>query len=120
MMVVLTSSSSLTKNLVCKSVMRYGGRPGYGGNTTTTTVASPAAAGHAHSRRDGPGGHGGAMSDALHISDPGLCENFGSLKKGDAMTIKVTYDTTKYPLMKHNGNAERLMGNMRVYIGPEA
>jgi len=108
----------VNKNLVCKSVMRYGGRPGYGGNSTSTDVAKPAMGGHSHSKRDGP--HGGAMSDALHISDPGLCENFGAVKKGDAMTIKVTYDTTKYPLMMHNGNAERLMGNMRVYIGPEA
>jgi len=109
----------VNEKLVCKSVMRYGGRAGYGGNSTATMVSPSMAGGHSPSRRDGP--HSGAgMSDALHISDPGLCENFGEIKKGDSVKIQATYDTIKYPLMTHNGKAENLMGNMRVYVGQDS
>ena len=48
----------------------------------------------------------------------GLCENFGTVKKGDSMRIEAWYDANKYPLMSHNGKKERLMGIMRVFIGP--
>jgi len=31
---------------------------------------------------------------------------------------KAYYDANQHGLMVHNGKAEKLMGNMRVYIGP--
>jgi hypothetical protein len=33
--------------------------------------------------------------------------------------VQAWYDADKYPLKKHNGKLENLMGNMRVYIGGE-
>jgi hypothetical protein len=105
----------INDKLVCKSMMRYGGRAGYTANSTAPVTPAPS---HGHTRRDDPG-HGGSKSKSLHISDPGLCENFGKVKKGDVMRIEAAYDSDKYPLMTHNGKRENLMGNMRVYIGPD-
>lgn len=96
--------------LVCKSIMHYNLRPGY-----TPPAGSMAGMSHGHSRRDGHGGHGGGME---HISDPGACTDFGSVAKGALLTSEAWYDANKHPLMVHNGKAENLMGNMRVYVGP--
>ncbi|KAF1991696.1 hypothetical protein K402DRAFT_400397 [Aulographum hederae CBS 113979] len=115
---------------VCKSIMTYNSRPGY--NVTASAhddmegmegmegmdgmdMEEEGEAGHSHggklAKRDGEG--------EWHISDPGWCENFGEIKKGDKMRIEAAYDADKYGLMTHNGEAERLMGIMRVYIGPK-
>jgi len=94
---------------VCKSVMHYDNKPAAG--------AAPMAgmAGHGHSRRDGHGGHGSAGD---HISAPGACTDFGEVKVGQYLRATAQYDATLHPLMVHNGKREKLMGNMRVYIGP--
>jgi hypothetical protein len=34
------------------------------------------------------------------------------------LTCQAYYDANQHGLMMHNGKAEKLMGNMRVYIGP--
>jgi hypothetical protein len=91
----------VNSKMVCKSVMHYNTRAGY----------TP------HKKRDGPGGHGG-KSAGEHISDPGACTDFGTVAPGDKLSAEAWYDSNKHPLMTHNGARERLMGNMRVYIGP--
>jgi len=116
----------INSKLVCKSVMHYNARAGYGSPAgmgdakSTGKAASGAMAGmsHGHSRRDGPGGHGG-MDGMEHISDPGACTDFGTVKIGDRMTAEAWYDANKHGLMIHNGKKEALMGNMRVYVGPK-
>jgi hypothetical protein len=92
-------------NLTCKSVMHYNARPGYtlGGG------------GHKVKRQHA---HGGAEASAKHISDPGACTDFGPVKSGEKLSGEAVYDGSKFALMKHNGKLERLMGNMRVYVGP--
>jgi hypothetical protein len=107
----------INNKLICKSIMHYGGRSGYGGGnfaeasaTTTQSSSAPSPA-----RGDQPG-----IKTQLHISDQGMCSNFGRVEKGDRMRIEAFYNTTKYSLLTHNGHPEALMGNMRVYIGLDA
>jgi len=92
--------------MVCKSVMHYNARTGYGGSKNNTM---------SHTKRQ----HGGHKDSGLHISDPGACTDFGKVNKGDRLTAEAWYDSNKYPLKVHNGAKENLMGNMRVYIGAE-
>jgi hypothetical protein len=92
---------SKSGQMVCKSVMHYGGRAGYGGTA-------------GHSRRDGHGGHGGGE----HISDPGACTDFGTVSKGQYLRGVANYNADTHQLMEINGKKEALMGNMRVYVGP--
>jgi len=104
---------------VCRSMMIYNNRPHYlvevSNSTSMPGMDMGGAAGHAE------GGHAPAGSKVeYHISDPGLCEDFGTVKAGDRMHIEAMYDAEKYGLMTHNGEDEPLMGNMRVYMGPDA
>ena len=93
----------VNNKVVCNSQMFYGKREGY--------TAATATKGHAHARRSqGP--------DNLHISDPGACTDFASVAKGDNVTSRAYYDMTKHTTQMHAGKAERIMGNMRVYMGP--
>lgn len=106
-----TMDLKINSKTMCQSKMHYNARAGYapGG-------AAKAAGGHAHGRRDG-GPHAG-MDGMEHISDPGACTDFGTVKSGDRLSAVAYYDANKYPLMVHNGKKEKLMGNMRVYVGP--
>jgi hypothetical protein len=54
-----------------------------------------------------------------HISSPGACTDFGEIKLGDVLTSEAVYDMTIHKTQTHDGKQERLMGNMRVYMGPE-
>jgi len=87
----------VNNRVVCKSVMHYGGRAGYAGPRLRKRQ------------------HGGS---GRHISDPGACTDFGTVRSGERLTATAYYDANQHGLMLHNGKAERLMGNMRVYIGP--
>jgi hypothetical protein len=118
--------------MVCKSVMHYNAREGYGAQAAAAAgakgltgaakgVAGAAkgktpSAGRSRMRRDG-GPHGG-HDGAQHISDPGACTDFGTVSMGDRLTAEAWYDANQHPLMVHNGKKEALMGNMRVYVGP--
>jgi hypothetical protein len=66
--------------VVCKSVMHYNMRAGYG---------SPVGGGHskrqAHAHGAGQGGD--------HISDPGACVDFGSIANGERLSGEVCFDT---------------------------
>lgn len=97
----------VSSKLVCKSVMHYNARPGY------NPAGGMEGMSHGHQKRQH--GHGGGM---MHISDPGACTNFGTIRTGEVLTAEAWYDAAKYGLMVHNGKAENLMGNMRVYVGP--
>jgi len=98
--------------VVCDSIMFYGRREGYGVAPSTSKRISGRSAEPQHSH-EGQSAFGGA-----HISDPGACVNFGKIKAGDVMTSEAFYDMTIHPTMTHDGKAERIMGNMRVYMGP--
>lgn len=106
--------------MVCKSIMHYNSRTGYA-KQTSGGASEMAGKTHAHKqkrgldRRDG-GGHGG--HGGSHISDPGACTDFGSVRMGDSLKAVANYDAGKHVLMEMNGRKEKLMGNMRVYIGP--
>src|ERR1700759_1733439 len=63
--------------------------------------------------------HGATTFGGDHISNPGACTDFGTIKKGDVMTTDAIYDLKEHTIMTHEGKPERLMGNMRVYMGPE-
>jgi hypothetical protein len=97
--------------IVCDSQMFYGARQGY------TEAGTPAAAAgaHAHARRSPQMSGGGP---GLHISDPGACTDFATVRKGDNVTSRAYYDMGKHQMQMHAGKAERIMGNMRVYMGP--
>jgi len=133
----------VNSKLVCKSVMHYNSRDGYGKKagkkaskpaeeeveeeepapkkTAKKPAKTSSMAGMAGMRRDGHGGHGGHGDMAMeHISDPGACTDFAEVKKGDRMTSEAWYDAVQHPLMVHNGKKENLMGNMRVYLGPSS
>ncbi|TID22335.1 hypothetical protein E2P81_ATG11437 [Venturia nashicola] len=110
--------------MVCKSVMHYGepaaaGAKGMEGmdmdEKKTAGASGHAAGGHGHSRRDGHGGHGDPSD---HIQAPGACTDFGTVSAGQYIRATAQYDATIHKLMVHNGQREKLMGNMRVYVGP--
>ena len=63
--------------VVCKSVMHYGVRAGYGGSKKLVKRQ------HAHGA--GPG---------KHISDPGACTDFGTVRTGDRLTATVSKTRT--------------------------
>lgn len=64
--------------------------------------------------------HDASTFDGVHIAHPGACTNYADIKKGDIMQIEAYYDFSgEYSTMMHDGKAEALMGNCRVYIGPE-
>ncbi|QDS78107.1 hypothetical protein FKW77_004136 [Venturia effusa] len=116
---VENSIAGRSGKMVCKSVMHYG-EPAAGGsmagmNMGESKAAGGHAGGHGHSRRDGHGGHG---DPADHIQAPGACTDFGELKAGQYIRATANYDATIHKLMVHNGQREKLMGNMRVYVGP--
>jgi hypothetical protein len=100
----------INDKIVCSSIMRYNTRKGYGAATiegsANATAVAPAA----------ERGHGGP---AMHISDPGVCFDFGTVEKGDSVRIEAWYDANKFPLQSHNGKKEKLMGIMRLFLGPE-
>jgi len=87
----------VNSRVVCKSVMHYGGRNGYRGKL--------------RKRQHNMGG-------GTHISDPGACTDFGTVRNGERLSATAHYDANRHGLMVHNGKTQRLMGNMRVYIGP--
>jgi len=105
----------VNSKLQCKSIMHYNLRPGY-----TPPAGGMAGMSHGgHSRREiemAGNVSGGGGTD--HISDPGACTNFGTIKSGDTISSEAWYDAIAHPLMEHNGKKENLMGNMRVYVGP--
>lgn len=117
---VESSMLGRTGKMVCKSVMHYG-EPAAPGAAAAAPMAGMeaghghAAGGHGHSRRDGHGGHG---DPADHIQAPGACTDFGSVSANQYIRATAQYDATIHKLMVHNGQREKLMGNMRVYIGP--
>ncbi|RDI86870.1 hypothetical protein Vi05172_g3082 [Venturia inaequalis] len=92
----------INNEIRCTSIMSYNARPGYGESTIGNATH------HSH----------GAAKE-MHISDPGVCFDFGSVKAGDGMYTRVFYDTDKYPLHSHGGVREKLMGIMRVFVGPD-
>jgi len=101
----------VNSKLTCTSVMHYNLRKGYSPDGNAAPVP--------HSKRDGPHAAGAkAPGGKDHISDPGACTDFGTVKMGDRIYAEAWYDANAHPLMEHNGAKEKLMGNMRVYIGP--
>jgi hypothetical protein len=52
-----------------------------------------------------------------HIESPGACTDFGEVRAGDQMTTRAFYDMTIHKGMTHKGEEEKVMGNMRVFIG---
>ncbi|KAF1989519.1 hypothetical protein K402DRAFT_391095 [Aulographum hederae CBS 113979] len=61
----------------------------------------------------------GAMNPGLtHISDTGSCADFGQIRRGQRLTIRADYDTTRHPLNKMmDGSLQEIMGISQVYIG---
>lgn len=98
----------INNQTICTSIMAYNTRPGYGEPTITGNTSTTASPSHSHSG-----------TKELHISDPGVCFDFGSIKEGDRVHITAFYDTNKYPVQRHHDVKEKLMGIMRVFVGPD-
>jgi hypothetical protein len=101
----------INDKVVCDSIMFYdGGAKGLiKAKDWVSTKGVAAQAGHGKNET-----FGGA-----HIAAPGVCTNFGTVKKGDVMRIEAFYDFDKFDMMMHEGKVENLMGNCRVWIGPD-
>ncbi|KAF1815794.1 hypothetical protein P152DRAFT_479661 [Eremomyces bilateralis CBS 781.70] len=118
------SSLFLDNKEICRSIMYYNARDGYGGaagegHGHDMEGMDTGAAEHSHRRRDRIARADNAKRDGpSHLSDPGVCENFGAVRTGQKLRMEGWYDTAKNPLMGHNGELEDLMANMRVYMGP--
>lgn len=52
----------------------------------------------------------------VHISDAGICYNFGTIKVGDKMQLTAYYDGTLHPQMKRKGGLDPIMGISIVYV----
>lgn len=59
-----------------------------------------------------------AQASVKHISDTGVCMDFGAIKKGDQLEIDAIYETSKYGLNKMMGKYSPLMGISVVYVAP--
>jgi len=85
---------TLDGQTVCRSPQIYGRRAGY---TESADGMNPGLA---------------------HISDTGSCMDFGTIRKGQTLSIKADYDTTAHPLNKMmDGKTQEIMGISQVYIG---
>jgi hypothetical protein len=110
----------INNNLTCNSTMFYerGATPAMSGSMSSGMGPK---SGHSRVRRNpSPQEHSHASSfGGDHIDKPGACTDFGEIKRGDLMSADAVYDMTQHTAMTHEGKPERLMGNMRVYMGPE-
>jgi hypothetical protein len=68
--------------VVCKSVMHYGVRAGYAGK------AGGGMAGMSHKLKKRQHAHG--AGPGKHISDPGACTDFGTVRQGERLTATVS------------------------------
>jgi hypothetical protein len=61
----------------------------------------------------------GAQSNEpdVHISDSGLCYNFGEIKKGDKLQITAHYDQIAHPQFSRKGVQDPIMGISMVFVG---
>ena len=58
------------------------------------------------------------MPEGSHISDVGLCKDWGPVKKGDKAKVIAYYNDTEHMQMKNpRGVLEGQMGIMFSYIG---
>jgi len=73
--------------MVCKSVMHYNAREGYGSAVSRNVTLDKRQHGGGHASKDG----------VLHISDPGACTDFGPVKKGDKLNAEVSSSTSLLP-----------------------
>jgi hypothetical protein len=52
----------------------------------------------------------------VHVSDAGICYNFGTIKVGDKMQLTAYYDGNLHPQMKRKGGLDPIMGISIVYV----
>jgi hypothetical protein len=71
----------INDKLACNSIMHYGLRPGYITDPQQTIQKTGRNRGFQGKKDRG----------LMHISDNGLCENFGDIKVGDRMRIEVSW-----------------------------
>jgi hypothetical protein len=83
---------------VCNSKMVYGAKPEY-------------------VEKKGASMEGENMSGMTHISEQGLCANFGDLAAGDSLQIIANYDSSKHPLMHEGRGLMPVMGIALTYVG---
>lgn len=87
----------------CVNKMLYGHRrPGYGPMPDSLVMKSM------------------AMDDNqpdTHISDSGVCYDFGQVKTGDKLQLTANYDQTLHPQFARNGEQDPIMGISLVYVG---
>jgi hypothetical protein len=52
------------------------------------------------------------------VSDVGVCKDWGSVKKGDQLSVKAYFDDTAHMQMKNaKGRLEEQMGIMWTFVG---
>jgi hypothetical protein len=101
----------INNQTACDSVMYYG----IDGNIIKAKQPGEV------SRRNPQHSHGveSVKFGGAHIASPGACVDYGSVKASDRLSVEAYYDFDQFKTMTHEGKAERLMGNCRVYIGPD-
>jgi len=83
---------------VCNSKMVYGAKPAYVEKAGATMG-------------------GKSMAGMTHISEQGLCANFGDLHPGDSLQIIANYNSNLHPLMHEGGGLMPIMGIALTYVG---
>jgi Stress up-regulated Nod 19 len=59
-----------------------------------------------------------SMPAGSHISDVGVCKDWGTVKKGDVLSVKAYFDgNTHMQMMNGRGSLEEQMGLMWTFIG---
>jgi hypothetical protein len=88
-------------NLSCTSKQLYANRRGgYTESTDGTIIESM------------------VMPPGTHISDVGVCKDWGEVKKGDKLTVKGYFNDTQHMQMKKaSGKLDDQMGIMWTYVG---
>lgn len=99
--------------VVCDSQQVYGRRPGYTAKAMAEMPGMPA-----HSGASAPKSPIKSEASVKHISDTGVCMDFGSFKAGDIFEVDAVYDTKKNGLNKLMGEFVELMGISLIYVAP--
>ncbi|RDI85797.1 hypothetical protein Vi05172_g3971 [Venturia inaequalis] len=136
---VTTVNVKLGGKAICESAQLYAGRPGYtskpmdnmpgmsGMHDMHDMPAAPSSAASGESTGMVGGMAAGSSStpatikseaSVKHISDTGVCMDFGTFKEGDMFEIDAVYDTKKNGLNKAMGQFVDLMGISLVYVAP--
>ncbi|TID20910.1 hypothetical protein E2P81_ATG05541 [Venturia nashicola] len=101
--------------VVCESQQIYAKRPGY---EAKPMPDMPGMTGGHSDMSMAPKEPINSEASVKHISNTGICMDFGTFKAGDMFEVDAVYDTKKHGLNKMMGQFVDLMGISLVYVAP--